>query len=230
MAMMLKRAFVGLLVLIVILGAIFHVYYIRDAGTGTLYWNGNTAYLFLNLGSVGYRVTYLLFIGESILAIFQWVPQPSDKRFLSVVFTITSDNFRRSVIDDVHLGECDIANGNVYTRNLDTGKVWKWNGEQFELATAEDERALSERPDSRGPDYDGFAGWHKRCCFLYRGSKYNQVLSLNDAKLSIVSKRKDDVHSIDLERLDGATETILQVDGNSRNVSKSEYQRVFAKK
>jgi hypothetical protein len=230
MAVMLKKAFVCLLVLIVILGAIFHVYYIRDTGNGTLYWNGDTAYLFLNLGSVGYRVTYLQFIGESILAIFQWVPHPSDKRFSSVVFTITSDDLRRSVNDDAPLGEYDIANGNIYARNLDTGKLWKWNYYQFELATGEDERTLSNRPDSPGSDYDDFAGWHKRCCFLYRGSEYNQVLNLNGAKLSIVSKRKDDDHSIDLVRPDGATETILHLDGNSRNVSESEYQHVFDKK
>jgi hypothetical protein len=229
MDVMLKKISVRLLLMTVIMGAIFHVYYIRDGGNGTLYWNGDTAYLFLNLGSVGYRVTYLQFIGESILAIFQWVPRPSDKRFSSVVFTITSDNFGRYVIDDVSFGEYDIANGIAYTRNLDTGKLWKWNHDHFEQATGEDESALSKRSDTPGPDYDDFVGWHKRCCFLYRGSEYNQVLNLNGAKLSIVSKRKDDDHSIDLVRPDGVTETILQLNGNSRNVSKSEYQHVFAK-
>ncbi len=233
MAPLTKKPVIVLLVLAFIVGvfARLHVYYIRDAGNGTLYWNRDTAYLFLNLGSIGYRVTYLQFIGNSILAVFQGVPQPSDKRFSSIVFTITSDNLRRYVIDDVPFGEYDITNGSVYTRNLDTEKLWKWDYDHFELATGEDERTLAKRLDTPGPDYDDFAEWHKRCCFFYQGSEYNQVVNLNGAKLSIVARRKGlDDHSIDLVRSDGAAETIWHLDGNSRKVSKSEYQQVFAKK
>ena len=64
MAIMSKKATIGLVILVVLVvaSAFLHVSYVYDGGNGTLLWNGDTAYLFLDLGSLGYRMTYLQYL------------------------------------------------------------------------------------------------------------------------------------------------------------------------
>src|ERR1700730_1822528 len=109
MGRMSKKAIMGLVTLVVIVGvlAFLHVYYISDGGDGTLFWNRDTAYLFLDLGSLGYRLTYLQYIGQSVKEVFGVGREPSNERYSNVVFTINSGTVHRYVLDDMRLSWID---------------------------------------------------------------------------------------------------------------------------
>ena len=222
--------------MIIILGLFgsINLFYIRAGGDGTLFWNAGTAYLFLNLGSVGYRMSYLQFLPEVVRETFQGVREPSDQRFSEVVFVITPGYISHYTTDGMQAGDYNTSNGNVYTRDLTTGDLWKWSVNQFQQATAQDRvnlmKTLTKTPPTPGRDYDDIDGWHKRCCFFSRKNGYNYVINLNGQTLSLVARREmlADL-SIELVRPDGTKQTIWQLVGHPRKVSRSEYQQVFAK-
>jgi len=231
---MLKKAVVFLLALAVLVAALslFHVFYISDGGNGTLLWNGDTAYLFLNLGSLGYRMTYFQYVGQIAREALGMGREPSDERFSNVIFTISSGNVHRYAIEDMRLGEYFVSNGNIYAGDLNTGILWKWDEGHFERATSQEQVNLTKAAASHmpGPDYDDVDGWHERCCFFTRKNEYSYPLNLNRAALSLTARceRSGDL-AVDLVRSDGTKETIWHLAGHSRKARKSEYQHVFAK-
>jgi hypothetical protein len=228
----LKKTIVCLIGLAVILGALafLHVYYISDGAGGTLFWNGNTAYLFLNQDSLGYRMNYLQYMGQTLKEALGVGRPPSEKRYSSVVFTISSSDVNRYVLDGMRLSEYFVINGSVLSGDQNTGMLWKWDENHFVRATAEDQRNLTKAGESRvpGPDYDDLDGWHKRCCFFTRENEYSYLIKLDDATLSLRVKREhlDDL-SVDLVRSGGTNKPIWHLDGHPRKVSKVEYEQIF---
>jgi hypothetical protein len=232
----LKKTIIYLLALAVIVSAsaFLHVFYISDGGDGTLFWRGDTAYLFLDLGRLGYRLTYLQYVGQSVKEVFGVGRGPSDERYSNVVFTINRGNVGHYVLDDMRLSEFYVVDGSVLSGDLNTGALWKWNNNHFERATAQDQRDLTAAGAASripGPDYDDVDGWHKRCCFFTRRNEYSYVINLDGATLSLRARRErvDDL-SIELLRSDGTKETIWHLDGHPRRVSKTEYEQAFGKR
>jgi hypothetical protein len=228
-----KRAIMGLVTLVVIVGALafLHVYFISDGGNGTLLWNGDTAYLFLDLGSLGYRVTYLQYLGQSVKEVFGVGREPSDERYSNVAFTINSGTVHRYMIDDMRLSGYYVINGSVLSGDGNTGILWKWNENHFERATAQDQRDLTKAGESRmpGPNYDDIDGWHERISiFSHNMEPYTYVINLKGATLSLRTRqeRLDDL-SFDIVRADGTTESVWHLAGHMRKVSKAEYQQVL---
>lgn len=232
---MVKKILVLLLALAVLLcaSAFLHVYFISDGGNGTLLWNGDTAYVFLDLGSLGYRLTYLQYIGQSVKEMFGVGREPSDERYSNVVVTINSGNFHRYVLNDMRLSQYFVINGSVLSGDLNTGILWKWDENHFERATAQDQRDLTKAGSGHmpGPEYDDVDGWHKRISiFSHNMEPYSYVINLKSATVSLRTRqeRLDDL-SLDIVRADGTTESIWHLAGHMRKVSKAEYEHVFAK-
>lgn len=232
---MLKKIVVCLLVLAVIVcgSAFLHVFYISDGGTGTLLWNGDTAYLFLDIGSFGYRLTYLQYMRQTVKELLGVGREPSDKRYSNIVFTINHGNVLRYVLNDTRFSGYYVITGNILSGDLNTGILWKWNENHFERATAEDQRNLTQAGVSGmpGPNYDDVDGWHERINIFSHKGDYQYAVNLNERTLSLRTRRErvDDL-SVDLVRPDGTNETIWHLDGHPRKVSKAEYERVFGRR
>jgi hypothetical protein len=230
-----KKSIVFLLTLALILcvSAYLHVYFISDGGDGTLLWNGDKAYLFLDLGSFGYRLTCLQYIGQSFKELLGVGREPSDIRYSNVVFTIDPGNVHRYMLDNMRLSQYDVINGSILSGDLNTGILWKWDGDHLKRATAQDQRDLTKMGEARvpGPDYDDVGGWHKRVDIFSRAAEYINLINLKNATISLRATRQYlDNLSLELVKSDGTKETIWHLQGHSRTVSKAEYQRVFAKK
>jgi hypothetical protein len=228
----LKKTIVCLIGLALILGALafLHVYYISGGAGGTLFWNGNTAYLFLNRDSLGYRMNYLQYIGQTLKEALGVGRPPSEKRYSSVVFTISSSNVNSYVLDGMRLSEYFVINGSVLSGHQNTGILWKWDQDHFVRASSQDQRNLAEAGASSlpGPEYDDLDGWHKRINIFSHKDEYTYVINLNATTLSLRVKRErlDDL-SVDLERSDGTNQSIWHLDGHPRKVSKAEYEQIF---
>jgi hypothetical protein len=97
-----------------------HVYYIYEGGNGNLFWKGDSAYLFVDLGSFGYRMTYLQFIAQNLKDLFRVGREPSDERYSTVVLKINSGNVHRYVFSDSHLAEYFVVNGSVLSGDLNS--------------------------------------------------------------------------------------------------------------
>jgi hypothetical protein len=224
--------FLGLAVLVCAF-TFLHVFYISDGGNGTLLWNGDTAYVFLDLGSLGYRLSYLQYIGQIAKEILGVGREPSDERYSNVVFTINSGNVHRYVLNDMRLSGYYVINGRILSGDTNTGILWKWNVNYFERATAQYQRDLTKAGESRltGPEYDDIDGWHQRISiFSHNMEPYTYVMNLSGATLSLRTRqeRLDDL-SVDLVRSDGSTETIWHVDGHPKKVSRTDYEEAFNK-
>ena len=102
-----------MLAVILCASAFLHVSYIYDGGNGTLFWNGDTAYLFLDLGTLGYRTTYIQYLGQTLKGLFGVGQEPSDQRYSNIVFTINSGNVSRYILDNMRLSEYYVINGSV---------------------------------------------------------------------------------------------------------------------
>lgn len=231
---MLKKTIVCLIALTVTLGALasLQVYYVSNGGNGTLFWNENTAYVFLNLDNLGYRLSYLQYIGQTLKEGLGVGREPSDKRYSSVVFTINSSNVNRHAFDDMRLSEYFVIKGIVLSGDQNTGILWKWDEDHFERASSQDQHNLTEAGASGmpAPEYDDLDGWHKRINIFSHKGEYTYVIKLNGANLSLETRREG-VHdlSVELVRSDGTIETIWRLDGYPRKVSKAEYEHAFRK-
>lgn len=223
-----KKILVVLLITTVIVGTLasLRVFYVRDLAGGTLAWKQETAFIFLNLGTFGYRMTYLQYMGEVVSEMLHGVREPSDKRFSVVVLKITPNQVQQFVVP----GDLSFtpSAGGIFSGD-ENGKLWKWDDDHITEATAEERQKFFGKTFPHGPDYDDVDGWHFRCCFFTRQDGYRYVVDLKGATVSLIAREKGvEALSIDWVRPDGSVETIWHLDENPRRVSKSEYQRDFA--
>jgi hypothetical protein len=230
---MLKKAIVCLFASALIVGVLasLHVFFIIDGADGSLFWKGDTAYVFLNRGALGYRMSYLQYIGENFKELLGVAATPSDERRSNEILVVTLAGVRHYVSQDTRFDPHVVSNGIIYAGYAD-GILWKWNHDHFEKGTAQDRLDFAKTVSSviPGPDYDDVEGWHHRCCLFSHSAEYNIAIDLNLGRLSLVFRRKSLADlSLELIRPDGTKETIWHVDGDARRVSKSVYQQTFAK-
>ena len=184
-----KKTTVCLLALAVILcaSAFSHIFYIVDGGNGTLFWNSDTAYLFLNLDSLGYRMSYIQYVGQIVREVLGAGRKPSDERFSVVVVTMNSGNVHRYILDDMRLSEYFVIDGSVLSGDQKTGILWKWDENHFERATAQEHRDLTKAGASHmpGPEYDDVDGWHKRINIFSHEDKYIYIMNIIDGRYLI---------------------------------------------
>ena len=231
---MLKKAIICLLALtIIVLGFGFlRVFYVYNGCNGTLLWDGDAAYLFLNLDSLGYRMTYLQYMGQTVKEVFGLGRVPSDKRYSSVVITIKASNVNSYVLNNMHLSEYFVVDGRVLSGDQDTGILWRWDENHYERATSQDQYDLTKVASSHmpGPDFDDVDGWYKRVNIFSRKDIYAYMVNLKESNILLTARREhlDDL-SLDLTRAGGTNVTIWQLDGHLRKVRNAEYQRVFGK-
>src|ERR1700719_619708 len=80
---------------ILLLASVSINYTIRRGANGDLLWHGHEAYVFLEVGSFGYRSSYLRYFGEAITAFFNVSVPASSRSSQTVVFRFTPEGFER---------------------------------------------------------------------------------------------------------------------------------------
>jgi hypothetical protein len=232
------KTVVALSVLAVALAAssFFKVYYMRDGSGGTLFWRGEEAYLFLGAGHTGYGFSCLKYPFVVLGEYFYVVSSPERQFGSSLVIHVTPSVVERHIIDDTE------ATGSHFLTPFEDGFYamcpgaifCKWTSNGFKPATKEEERSHGGVDGLvRGSmDNQIVNGWHVR----YTGSP-SAHFEVEIGKNLVISVQNhignESVYqwvSVDLLRHGQAPESLYNVDGTTRRVSKSEYDRTFNKR
>ncbi len=246
-----KRMFgvVFALVVVLVLLMLLKVYYVRNESWGWLFWNGESAYVFIGLDSRGHRFSYLGLAVEEIREIFPFgASAPTDDHSSVVVLHVSPDLVQRYSIDDFWLGRVQPFRGMLYAGNmLPDGGFVKWSGTHFEPTTPEEAKRYHEyaiklpKGPPAGPSYDNIEGWSKRTVAGQVVSKSPTVSIERDSKVRIEVSGKQltfvmnsgfishEAH-IDLIRPGQPPERIWHLDEKPHRVSRVEYDQIFRKR
>jgi hypothetical protein len=230
---MLKKALVALAALSVILlvSASVDVFYIHDAATGTLAWNSQQAYVFMDVVSFGYRMSYLKFIAEIPLEFLGDIPLPNDKHFSAVVVEVFPEAGRRIVKQNVNLESYTIFDGKLFAGDLEgaPGSLWAWSGNGFRLATATEKTAFydSQRHNPQAQDVTDVEGWSKRTVECSDVSDFPIRVGGKDVTLARGCGVMGSVESIELRSPGQRPQTIWNLPDGFRWVSRPAYQQSF---
>jgi hypothetical protein len=131
-----KIAVAIVLIACVVASAFLHAYYSRHGASGDLLSNGEQGYLFLSVGTRGYRLSYLQSPDEYLRAHFRAGVSVSEVQSSIFALRITPDGIQRYEPQPLLLSEIDPVGGNIYARSK--GVLVKWSGAQFEPASGEE--------------------------------------------------------------------------------------------
>jgi hypothetical protein len=213
-----------------------NVYFIRAASGGTLLSRGEEAYLFVGTGGTGYRFSYLEYPLVVFKEHFYAPPFPEQRRGSSTVIRVTPTAV------EPHVQESEEDPGALFLTPFDDGfyamcpgaVLCKWAGNSFEPATKEEQRRLDGTNRLVRGDMNNkvINGWHVR----YTGSSPGDHFEVEVGKKFVIAAKNkaSDVRaypwiSIDLLRPGKPPESLYDVDGTPRRVSKAEYERFFPK-
>jgi hypothetical protein len=201
-------------------------------------WHGQEAYLFLEVGSFGYRSSYLRYFGEAITASFNAPVPATNKGSQTDVFRFTPKGFERYDNESLLLGPEVAPVDDIIYASSDGGLV-KWSGRNFEPANAKDQQRFVSLSVA-GPDFTNFNGWSRRSFIFNKGVDakiFNQGGNVKieiqlDGKPSVFNVthgEQGDYLSISWEPQGQEAQQIWYLDLRPRNVSKSEYESVYGK-
>lgn len=215
---------------VVFVSSVKTLYFTDDSAKATLLWNANEAYIFVNEGELGYRVSYLEYIGEFLKEYFMGTPQVNDKRFSVIVLHLTSASIQRNEIDNIDFDLFTPIEGTIYANH--EGALWKWSGTHFVRTSAEEQQRLGGFGTLSASNWTNVHGWSRRCGILSQSEREVTLpLTLGGKPLTILSKQgpgRD--QSLDLLRPNQASERIFYAGNRARKISKSEYEQTFAKR
>jgi len=212
------------------------VYFLADHVGATLFSRGDEAYLFLGAGHTGYRFPYLQYPLVRIMEHFNAPPSAEHLRGSLLVIRVTPSMVERHVIDEIE----DTATGPGFMTPFDDGfyamcqrgVLCKWTANGFEPATEEEQRKHDgiNRLVRGSMNNQIVNGWHVRESFRSPGD--HAEIEIGNNLVISVKNRATDVRaypwvSIDLVRPSQAPESLYNVDGTPRKVSKSEYDSAF---
>lgn len=234
--------FTLLIIGLIILGSL-KVYHVRKQGSGSLFWNKDAAYIFINIENRGYSLSFLGFAAEFIREVFPFgASAPTDLHSSTLVLEVTPDSVQHNIIENQWLGPVEPFDAVLYAVNLvDQRGFLKWSGDHFEPTnTGERTRiqgAIRQGEIPSGPSYDNLQGWSKRTVAGdVTGVSSNAVendakvtIELDGRSLTFVMNSGFISHQayIDLQRPGQAPERIWSLDEQAHRVSKKEYQQIF---
>ena len=219
-----KKIIVILVILaaLVVVSASLKTYRIREGASGTLFWNADEAYLFMNVGKFGTRLSYLQYIVEGFREALGAVRSPDARRYSVVVLRITPEAVQRYVKENTHLGSFILFEKNIYSRNLDDGTLWRWSGTAFVRASGQEQHSFETGKHPLGPDFNNFDGWSERCCF----PRPKVEFEVEGRTLTLATNPKLlRQMSIELTRPGNEPERIWYLETRPSGVSKNEYEK-----
>jgi hypothetical protein len=213
------------------------VHYIRDDSGAELFWRADEAYLFVGTGHTGYCVSYLVYPWVVLKEYLHAPPSPADQLVSTTVIRMTPSAVERHV---VAYGE-RTSNAPLFLTPFDDGFyamcpgaiLCKWTGSGFDSATEEEQRRLDGTNRLiRGDMNNIINGWHVHYAGRSPGDHFEVEVGKNS--MIAVKNQATDVRaypwiSVDLLRPGQPPESLYDVNGTPRRVSKAEYERVFPK-
>jgi hypothetical protein len=185
----------------------------KDTG-GQLLWTADEAYLFLGTNELGWGFSPARIALEGILHLLQTTTTAQQSRSSVTVFRITAKSVDRHDVNNMVLGPCGVVDNHI------VGGPWRWTGERFDPATADEKAKWLEKAP---PQFSNVAGWSKRS--LNPGSF---PIDLGGERVVLaVSRMDNDLTTIELQKNGLPSETIWSVDHSPRKVSRAEYEGMF---
>lgn len=211
------------------------LYFIHDDDGDDLVWNSNEAYLFMGVARRGYRISYMEYPWATLKGLLSGVRLPDDERTSVTVVHITASGVEHHVVEMPDEPPANTPNfytpvrGYIYANYR--GSLYKWTGNKFQTATAEEQRQLdgTNRLDETNMD----KGWSKRG-FGEASTDYQFVVDVGQTfKLEVTNKLLGrgwrGALSVDVVRPGQNPERIWYLDGHSRRVGRAEYEASFAR-
>jgi|ERR1700737_2421855 len=225
------------LALVLALSASLQIYFVEDFSIGTVFARGDEAYFFVGHSREGFHPSYLKYLGAVVAAKLN-VPTPSDdQRGSGLVIHVTPSMVERFVFEDTDENATSVS----FMTPFDDGFYalcaadifCKWTSKGFRPATKEEERSHGGVGGLfRGTDIDLILnGWHEHRTTLLPGQhfkvEFGQGFEL-DVQNHATEMSYTSV-SVDLLRPGQPPESLYNVSGIPRRVSKAEYERIFKK-
>ncbi len=224
---MFKKLVIGLFAAATLLAllATLHVYVVRKAAGGTLFWSSDEALLFVTVINSGKRfnsLSYVTNVGREMLGA---AALPDDKNCSVIVLRVTRDKSEKYEDGNRCLTTFTLYRGSIYSGN-DEG-LWRWSDTRFLRLTQAERTQIDLTRAPMGPDFDDVDGWSERCCAMGRG-RFPMTLEGQPIILTTSGNRRavDNV-SVDLQRADGPPQMIWSLQESPRTVSKSAYRQIF---
>ncbi len=226
---------------VVILLAVLRIHVLRVDSGGTLFWNAEDAYLFINARDAGYRFSYLGYAVEVVREIYPFgASSPEENHFSLLVLHVTRNSVERYTTDNFWLGSGPYPFHGELDGGYHDGKFLVWSGTRFEptpppTAKADD----SYWKATAGPNYNNVEGWSKRTIggevvrespTLYVEKDSRVTIQVAGQNLTFIMNSGFISHHayVDLIRLGQPRERIWQQDESPHVVSGATYDRIFA--
>lgn len=211
------------------------IYVLRDYGGGFLLWNGNEAYLFMDISRRGFQITYMEYPWVVLKELLYGVREPDNQRTSVTVVHITPSGVERYVLpaeDEQQANTPDlykVVEDHIYANYH--GHAYKWTGSEFERATEEEQHRYDETNQVIAGDVEKYrGGWSQRGV---GGSDYAADVGGKftlQVKDKVMREGGAGILSIVLIRPGQGLEEIYHLDQHPRRVGKTEYTAVFARR
>jgi hypothetical protein len=225
---MLKKPLIvfSIIVAIALLLAYIKVYVVRSGASGTLYWNGDKALLFIQVGTSGVRLSSARYALEPFLVSLGDVRPPDNHRCVdSFVIQITDKDVQRYETPGYCYENYVVFKGHIYTGLPGVRQLYRWEGTRFETATQEELRGFDPIATARGFQFDNVEGWSKREQAL---GHVTYPLTLNHQQVTYISSGDHDSPLTVYVKFQAAPpQKIWYFENGAHPVGKKEYEAIF---
>ena len=204
-------------------------YYVRDDGGATLLWHADEAYLFVSTVDRGFQTSYLDLPIVYIKEYFGAPSQPDDERSSLWVIRVTPSGIERRIVPEQEkiCGFLTPFDGQIFA-NCGCGALCKWTGANFGPASPQEQRGFDGINHlSAGIDTE-INGWSKRFVGPTLSADLGKGITISVKREGDTTDPRNNV-SVDLLRPGQAAERLWYIDRHPRNVSKSDYEKMFQK-
>ena len=209
----------------------FRTDYVNTGGGGELLWNSSAdqAYLFWEVNSRGYQVSYLEYPFQVFRDFFGLPRTPDDSHSYMAVWRITSTGIQNHILDEKPLTFATPVGDSIYANR--EGTLWKWSLDHFEPVTPEEQQEIGGTRRLSGLNVTDVDGWTTRRELGSPGKEVGYEMKLGGKQIILVVDPgpKNDKMSIDLIRSGQAPQRIWTMGETPRKVSKAEYKQLLGK-
>ena len=204
------------------IGLSLKMYYVRDDSGVDILWNKSEGYLF--------HFSYMEYPMVAMLQYFGNIRPPDDDHSSITVLQVTPSAVQRHVAEGTSLDFYTPFDQTIYANRQ--GVLWKWAGDRFKQATAEEQRKVDGTNRLSAQAFTDVHGWSSLPRVTIGPPEVTVKMELGGQALTLLVKRgyNDSNISLDLLRPGDAPKRIWFLDEQPRRVSKTEYEHSFEKR
>jgi hypothetical protein len=237
-----NKTFIWILIVLLLAAAIIvwpRVYLTLDGAHGTILWNANEAYLFIDIRRIGHEMSVVRFPLFWIASRLGVVSEANDESGRLVVIRVSGSevNQHEQGISyrppGAEPGQYTPRQGRIYANYPALGGLCFWSGDHFEPAPAEQRRGFNGINGLTQKDFD--LGWASREFTVGPGDADDRsTIDVGNNFRLVVSdlsaKDADRTLSVDLLRSGQRAARIWSVDLHWGRIRGMEYTRIFTKR